>query len=216
MDDIYSYLSNSYGKNHYDIDKPFQEIINFFSNKNINLSALGAYAGRELYETTDYIDKVSEPELSMWGINGERIDNVRINPLEKQALKKLIIDFGINKPYFHEKSLIKHYAMGYLVADPGIYCIITLTNQTAYAISKYAPDFDYYVPELIGDKNRLYLGATWFTEVQGGSDIGNNLTRADKYNDRWLLTGDKYFASTVWYCLICVICFRSLMIIVRK
>ncbi len=195
MDDTFSYLSNSYGKNHYDIDMPFKEIINFFSGKNINLSALGAYSGKELYETTDYIDKISKPELSMWGINGERIDDILLNPLEKQALKKLIIDFGINRPYVHEKSLIKHYAMGYLVADPGIYCIITLTNQTAYAISKYAPDFNYYVPELIGDKNNLYLGATWFTEVQGGSDIGNNLTVANKYNDKWLLTGDKYFAS---------------------
>ena len=30
MDDTFSYLSNSYGKNHYDIDMPFKEIINFF------------------------------------------------------------------------------------------------------------------------------------------------------------------------------------------
>jgi len=196
MDDTYYYISNIYGKNHYDIDMPFQEILNFYLKKHINLSSLGAYAGKELYEITDYIDKISSPVEKMWGIDGNRIDNVLINPLEKNALEKLIHDYGINKPYFHGNSIMEHYAMGYLVADPGIYCIITLTHQTAYAINKYAPDnLKDYVPGLIGDKNDTLLGATWFTEVQGGSDLGANKTKAELKNNLWHLTGDKYFAS---------------------
>ena len=196
MDDSYSYISNIYGKNHYDIDAPFREIVEFYAGESLELSSLGAYAGKQLYEITDYVDKISPPVLKMWGIDGKRIDSVLINSVEKHALEKLIKEFGINRPYFHGKSIIEHYAMGYLVADPGIYCIITLTHQTAYALHKYAPDrFRDYVSGLIGDSTNLLLGATWFTEIQGGSDLGANQTIAEPGNNQWYLTGDKYFAS---------------------
>ena len=33
MDDSYSYISNIYGKNHYDIDLPFREIVEFYAVK---------------------------------------------------------------------------------------------------------------------------------------------------------------------------------------
>ncbi|WP_337860383.1 acyl-CoA dehydrogenase family protein [Ferroplasma sp.] len=196
MDDTYSYISNIYGKNHYNIDKPFQEILEFYLGKRLDLSSLGEYAGKELYEATDYIDKISPPAQRMWGINGERIDNVLINPLEKNVLETLIHKYGISRPYFHGKNIMEHYAMGYLIADPGIYCILTLTHQTAYAIHKYAPEeLKNYVPGLIGDTNDTLLGATWFTEIQGGSDLGANQTIAESGRNAWYLTGDKYFAS---------------------
>jgi acyl-CoA dehydrogenase len=39
-------------------------------------------------------------------------------------------------------------------------------------------------------------GATWMTEIQGGSDLGANATVARRDGERWLLSsGDKYFAS---------------------
>ena len=196
MDDTYSHISNIYGMNHYEIDKPFQEILEFYAGKRLNLDRLGLYAGKELYEITDYIDKISPPVLKMWGIDGERIDSVLIDTMERQAIERLIKDFGINKPYFHGNSIIEHYAMGYLVADPGIYCIITLTHQTAYALHKYGNGaFNDYVSGLIGDSDNIMLGATWFTEIQGGSDLGANQTVAESKNNLWYLTGDKYFAS---------------------
>ena len=196
MDDTYSHISNIYGMNHYEIDKPFQEILEFYAGKRLNLDRLGLYAGKELYEITDYIDKISPPVLKMWGIDGNRIDSVLIDTMERQAIERLIKDFGINKPYFHGKSIIEHYAMGYLVADPGIYCIITLTHQTAYALHKYGNSaFNDYVSGLIGDSDNIMLGATWFTEIQGGSDLGANQTVAESKNNLWYLTGDKYFAS---------------------
>ncbi|MFG1390511.1 acyl-CoA dehydrogenase family protein [Acidiplasma aeolicum] len=196
MDDTYSHISNIYGMNHYEIDKPFQEILEFYAEKRLNLDRLGLYAGKELYEITDYIDKISPPVLKMWGIDGERIDSVLIDTMERQAIERLIKDFGINKPYFHGNPIIEHYAMGYLVADPGIYCIITLTHQTAYALHKYGNGaFNDYVSGLVGDSDNIMLGATWFTEIQGGSDLGANQTVAESKNNLWYLTGDKYFAS---------------------
>jgi acyl-CoA dehydrogenase len=39
------------------------------------------------------------------------------------------------------------------------------------------------------------FGATWFTEIQGGSDLGANATVARESNGLWRLNGYKYFAS---------------------
>ena len=44
----------------------------------------------------------------------------------------------------------------------------------------------------------VWQGATWMTEIKGGSDLGANVdTVAHRNGDHWLLTGDKYFASNV-------------------
>ncbi|WP_175266908.1 hypothetical protein [Acidiplasma cupricumulans] len=67
MDDTYSHISNIYGMNHYEIDKPFQKILEFYAGKRLNLDQLGLYAGKELYEITDYIDKISPPALKNVG-----------------------------------------------------------------------------------------------------------------------------------------------------
>lgn len=90
----------------------------------------------------------------------------------------------------------RHYASIYLIADPGLACILTVTNQTAYALYKYGSDeLKKYVPQLIGEREPLMFGATWFTEIQGGSDLGANTTEAYYNGKNWVLNGDKYFAS---------------------
>ncbi len=70
------------------------------------------------------------------------------------------------------------------------------TIQTAYALKKYGPEEvrDYY-KNLAGLEEPLMLGATWFTEIQGGSDLGANTTRAEFRDGKWILNGYKYFAS---------------------
>ncbi|MCL5069249.1 MAG: hypothetical protein M1368_12990 [Thaumarchaeota archaeon] len=52
-EDVYSHLSNSYGRNHFEIDKPLQLILQYFVGKVPDLSSLGSFAGRELYEVAD-------------------------------------------------------------------------------------------------------------------------------------------------------------------
>ncbi|WP_069807785.1 acyl-CoA dehydrogenase family protein [Vulcanisaeta thermophila] len=196
--DIYGFLSNIYGINVYDADKPLQRVLQYFLGKIPSFHDLGVFAGRDLLEITDYVDKVSRPRHIMWDINGNRVDRVWLNPAEKWAIERLVIDFGINKPPYHGGSWHEHYAMGYLVSDPGLYCIITITIQTAYALYKYGNDeLRKYVPRLIGDETPINFGATWFTEIQGGSDLGANTTTAKRDGDIWRLYGDKYFASGV-------------------
>jgi alkylation response protein AidB-like acyl-CoA dehydrogenase len=70
---------------------------------------------------------------------------------------------------------------------------LIVTNQTVYAIYKYAPDQAGWIERLL---NGEAWGATWMTETHGGSDLGANKTAARLSERGWRLTGeDKYFAS---------------------
>ena len=196
-DEFYGHLSNSYGKNHFEADKPFQLILRYFTGKTPDLHNLGAFAGKELYEVADYVDKVARPRLVTWSINGERVDGVWLDPAQRQALDRLFKEFGVNRPPYRGGTWFDHYASIYLISDPGIACILTVTNQTAYALYKYGDKQQKdLVKGLIGESSTVSYGATWFTELQGGSDLGANLVEARQDNGAWRITGDtKYFAS---------------------
>ena len=194
--EIYGQLSNSYGRNHFEIDKPFQLILRYFGSTP-QLHDLGAFAGKELYEVADYVDKVAKPRLVAWSINGERVDGVWLDSAERSALERLFKEFGVDRHPYRGGTWFDHYASIYLISDPGIACILTVTNQTAYALYKYGDEKQKeLVGGLIGESGPVRYGATWFTELQGGSDLGANLVRARREGGRWRIDGDtKYFAS---------------------
>ena len=174
-------------------------MLRYFTGKVPDLSALGAFAGRELYEVADYVDKVANPKQVMWGVNGERVDGVWLDPSERTALERLLREFGVNRPQYRGGTWFDHYAAIYLISDPGIACILTVTNQTAYALYKYGDDSQKkIISAMIGEAPEIKYGATWFTELQGGSDLGSNLVEAVEEGGLWRINGDtKYFASNV-------------------
>ncbi len=195
-DGVYGHMSNSYGKNHFEVDKPFQLILRYFGSTP-DLHSLGAFAGKELYEVADYVDKVARPRLVTWSINGERVDGVWLDPAERHAVERLFKEFGVNRPPYRGGTWFDHYASIYLISDPGLACILTVTNQTAYALYKYGDrEQKELVPGLIGESSSVSYGATWFTELQGGSDLGANLVESHQEGVLWRIDGDtKYFAS---------------------
>jgi alkylation response protein AidB-like acyl-CoA dehydrogenase len=69
---------------------------------------------------------------------------------------------------------------------------------TSVPVFKYADDEtkSKYLPKLTAKDDTVWQGATWMTEIKGGSDLGNNIkTTAVKDGNSWKLTGDKYFCS---------------------
>lgn len=97
------------------------------------------------------------------------------------------------RPAYEGRGWPLHYALGYLLADGGLYCILTITHQVAYALHKYAPEREAVKRELLYGKT---FGATWMTEIQVGSDLGANRTLARREGEAYrLYQGDKYFAS---------------------
>ena len=188
-----NFQSYAYGLNHWEVDKDLQHVLGHYW-KDVNryaesLGDFGRLAGTEVYEAAYHIDHEAGPVLVMHDLDGRRVDRVRLSPVEKSLLKQLAV---INRPPYEGGSWHHHFAYGYLLADPGLYCVLTITNQTAYAIHKYAPDHAAWKEKLLGGE---MFGATWMSENQGGSDLGANVTQAVHENGYWRLTGDKFFAS---------------------
>ncbi len=193
---------SSFGLNHFTTDGPLKmalEYAGLAKSYFTILSDLGEYAGTTLLEVTDYIDHVSPPFLHMWDIMGNRLDWVQLNPAHRQLLEHLMSLGIVHRTFTENAPWQLHYAMGYLVADPGIFCTITLSNQTAYALNKYGDEITKknYLPHFLeNDGTKAWYGATFYTEIQGGSDLGANRAIAREKDGQWrIFSEDKYFAS---------------------
>ncbi len=187
-------ISYAYGRNHYREDPELRAVLPGFwpeaPDHEEELAAWGAYLGKEVYAAAYHIDQDAGPVLVMHDLDGNRVDRVRLSPAQEAVLKELR---PIVRPPYEGGRWQHHFALGYLLADPGLYCILTITHQVAYPIHKYAPNLaDWKRAVLYGEA----WGATWMTEIQGGSDLGANRTTARREGEVWRLSGgDKYFAS---------------------
>jgi acyl-CoA dehydrogenase len=97
-------------------------------------------------------------------------------------------------------KLIPAYLLIYNISfhDPGICCPYTVSLGSAVPLAKYgSADLQTrFLPQLLRKDDSVWQGATWMTEIKGGSDLGAAVeTVARPADDCWLLTGDKYFAS---------------------
>lgn len=187
------YQSYAYGLNHWEVDPDLPWVLEQYwpGYKAVegDLLRLGGLAGEAVYEVAYHVDHDSQPVLIAHDLDGNRVDRVRLSPAQAALLAQLA---EINRPPYEGGTWHHHYAMGYLVADPGLYCILTITNQTAYAIHKYAPEHGAWKEKLLAGQ---MWGATWMTEIQGGSDLGSNTLRAVENDGVWRLEGEKYFCS---------------------
>lgn len=187
------FQSYAYGQNHWRKDRDLQVVLSRYwpawREHAEELEFYGLLAGTEIYEAVYHIDHDAPPVLVMHDLDGNRVDRVRLSPVESRLLKRIA---PMNRPPYEGGSWHHHFALGYLVADPGLYCVITITGQTVYAIHKYAPEHAEWKEKLLSGEA---FGATWMTESQGGSDLGANQTVARFDGEVWRLTGDKYFAS---------------------
>jgi acyl-CoA dehydrogenase len=188
------FQSYAYGKNHWSLDSDLKVILGRnwpdLASHEAKLAGFGELAGGRAYEIADYVDREAPPELVTLDLDGQRVDRARLAPAHARLLQDLAF---INRPPYEGGSWMHHFALGYLLADPGLYCTLIVTNQTAYAIYKYLPEQRRYLEPLLSGHA---WGATWMTETQGGSDLGANRTVARQVDDAWRLDGeDKYFAS---------------------
>ena len=198
MRNQFSEIFLSKGVNYFKGDMPLQNALQFLGFKSDNeINDLGLFISEKVIESADIIDHSAKPKLQTWSILGKRIDYVRISPDHENILKKLLELGSVSKSASGKFSWLYHFVSGYLISDSGLFCTLTLTAQTAYALSKYGNEdlrkkyFSRYI-----DRVEPWLGATFYSETQGGSDLGNNNTTAILKDNKWAINGsDKYFAS---------------------
>ncbi len=187
------HLSYAYGLNHWEADPDLGWVLAQYwpeyRSAESELVRLGALAGKEVYEVAYHVDHDAPPVVIAHDLHGRQVDRVQLSLAQGSVLSELA---AINRLPYQGGTWHHHYALGYLIADPGLYCILTITNQAAYAIDKYAREFSPWKEKLLA--GRMW-GATWMTEIQGGSDLGSNALRAVEVDGAWRLTGEKYFCS---------------------
>jgi acyl-CoA dehydrogenase len=147
------------------------------------------------------VDRAGTPWLRMFDRFGQRTDEVLFPP-EYWTMLRRGYRAGTVWRVFDADSLVPPYLLGYVTAffDPGLYCPYTVSLSTAIPLSKYASDDvkARFLPRMLRRDDTVWQGATWMTEAAGGSDLGAAVeTLARPAGDRWLLSGDKYFASNV-------------------
>ena len=145
------------------------------------------------------IDRAGTPWLRMFDRSGRRADEI-LYPREYQTMLRKGYRSGVVWRALEENSLIATYLLMYTISfyDPGVCCPYTVSLGTVVPLAKYgsAESQARFLPPLLRKDDSVWQGATWMTEIGGGSDLGAGVkTVARTAADGWLLTGDKYFAS---------------------
>ena len=148
---------------------------------------------------SDAVDRAGTPWLRMFDRLGKRVDEI-LYPREYQAILKRGYRSGVVWRALEEKSLLPTYLLIYNISfhDPGICCPYTVSLGTAVPLAKYgSAELQLrFLPQLSRKDDSVWQGATWMTEIKGGSDLGAAVeTIARPAGDCSLLRGDKYFAS---------------------
>lgn len=148
---------------------------------------------------SESVDRAGTPWLRMFDAFGKRADEILFPPDYWKMLKQGY-RAGVVWRAFDEHSLVPSYLLGYVTSffDPGLYCPYLVSLSTAVPLEKYGSDDvkARFLPPMLRRDDSVWQGATWMTEAGGGSDLGAAVeTIARPAGDRWLLTGEKYFAS---------------------
>jgi acyl-CoA dehydrogenase len=153
---------------------------------------------------SEAVDRAGTPWLRMFDQFGTRVDEILFPPDYWKMLKRGYQAGVIWRPFANDSgaSLRMHYLIDYVTCffDAGLGCPYIVSMSTAVPLKKYgAPELQArYLPHLLRRDESVWQGATWMTEAKGGSDLGANVeTIARNAGDRWILNGDKYFASNV-------------------
>ena len=179
--------------------------LSFLESRLPNISNRGVLEAEQQWWKTEgvavggAIDRAPTPWLRMFDKSGTRTDEI-LYPREYQTILRRGYRAGVIWRAFEEKSLLPTYQLIYTISfyDPGVCCPYTVSLGTAVPLSKYGNTElqARFLPELLRKDDSVWQGATWMTEIEGGSDLGAGVkTFARPGANCWLLTGEKYFAS---------------------
>ena len=185
-------LGYTVGINHFSVDPVVMAIAQglvpdpFLSQ----LADLGHLVGNHVVPVGNEIDHQPPIELISHDIDGRRVDQARLTQAHRSTYELLRPVIATPQT---SAGFAGHFLEGYLIADPGFYCLITLSTQVATALHLLHPSPEDLLRRLTQGSS---WGGTWFTEIHAGSDLGANRTRAISEAAGWSLSsGDKYFAS---------------------
>jgi acyl-CoA dehydrogenase len=163
------------------------------------LQQFHAWWEREGQHISDAVDRAGTPPLRMFDLSGIRVDEI-LYPPEYWRMLRHGYQSGLLWRVFEENTVFSAGLGIYVTSffDPGLACPYTVSLSTVVPLSKYgsAELQERLLPKLLCKDESVWQGATWMTEIKGGSDLGATVeTVARRVETHWLLNGDKYFAS---------------------
>ena len=124
---------------------------------------------------SDAIDRSGTPWVRMFDRSGKRVDEILYSP-EYQTMLRKGYRSGVVWRAFGENSLLPTHLLMYTISfyDPGVCCPYTVSLGTAVSLAKYGSGGVQacFLPQLLRQDDSVWQGATWMTEVGGGSDLG--------------------------------------------
>jgi acyl-CoA dehydrogenase len=173
------------------------------------LAHMGAEAAGWVGENARIADRDS-PRLVTHDRFGNRIDRVDYHPAYRE-MEKLAYGSGMVGMKYEPELRALHgghlqtvgFALAYLFTqgECGLVCPACMTDGVARVVDRWgtAEQKSQVIPRLAArDTARLWRGAMFLTEKQGGSDVGATATRAAQEGDGpWRIWGEKWFCSNV-------------------
>lgn len=143
------------------------------------------------------------PRLQRYTGIGERIEQVEHHPTYHEA-GAYMYGGGMMAAYEHHPNatgvLTRFYISSYN-GEAGHNCPAACTAGVIRVLQELAPDHirEKYLPGFLDRDYAKHLeGAQFLTEVQGGSDVGKNASRAVKQADgSYRIYGEKWFCSNI-------------------
>jgi alkylation response protein AidB-like acyl-CoA dehydrogenase len=169
-------------------------------------NAMGKLAAQKISPLVLVSDQ-NPPVLKNYDATGNRIDEIELHESYRE-IARLSVESGLiglgHSTEFKQNNrrftaLLK-FGLGYLYSQAGsvYYCPICMTDGTLQLIAAHGSEEmkKKWIPQLTSmDFNNFSDGGMYLTEIQGGSDVGANTTRAYQEGGRWKISGKKWFCS---------------------
>lgn len=172
-----------------------------FAALNRELSEFGARIASELEPLVNENNlAINLPRLESYNTVGEPIDQVVHHP-SYIAAGDIIYGSKLLEKMAKPGGLSACLALFFLsshAGEAGHNCPIACSAGIIRVLKKLNdfPNQSFYIEKLISPSYVAnFTGAQFLTEIQGGSDVGLNATRAEKEGALWRIYGEKWFCS---------------------
>nr|WP_249310465.1 acyl-CoA dehydrogenase family protein [Bacillus sp. FJAT-49736] len=164
----------------------------------------GKIAAGEIDKRAVYSDRDGAPKLVRYNRKGEEINEIWYNEGYLQTVKDGfgtgVVSLRYDEDAPEKIPFMVNSILLYLLceAETGFTCPVGLSQSAAFVLEKFGSvqQKREYLTRLASTDPELHAqGATFLTEIQGGSDVGATETKAVKQGNHYLLTGEKWFAS---------------------
>lgn len=211
------------GMNFFTDDRGFRDLLEAYLDPRLlrylspYLDRMGRLAANDLDQWARLADR-HPPRLHSRDRFGNDHQWIEYHPAYQELTKVAFGDFGMHAMshrggvlgWPRPLPMVAKHAFTFLFnqAEFGLGCPINVSDSAIHLIRRYGTEqLKKRLLErmLTQDMRRLWQGAQFMTEKEGGSDVGRSTTIARKEGNHWRVHGEKWFCSNVDADVVCLL-----------